>query len=332
MSADHQPPSATQPVPRIVVLDGHTLNPGDLSWAGLESLGTCRIHDRTAPAEVVERAADADLVLTNKTVLNRDQILALKRLRYVGVLATGYNVVDVATARERGVPVTNVPTYGTRSVAQMTFALLLELTQQVGHHARTVREGRWSRSPDFCYWDFPLVELEGLTLGIIGYGRIGKAVADIGRALGMRIIAAASTRRAATDDPDLALSLDDVFRQSDVLSLHCPLTEETRHLVNEQRLSLMKPTAFLLNTSRGPLVDESALAAALQASRLAGAGLDVLSVEPPAAHHPLFAVPNCLITPHIAWATRAARARLMATAVANVRAFLEGRPANVVNG
>jgi len=307
------------------------LNPGDLSWAALESLGACQIHDRTPPPQVVERAIDAEVVLTNKTALNRDQILALKNVRYIGVLATGYNVVDVAAARERQVPVTNVPTYGTRSVAQMTFALLLELTQHVGHHAQTVRDGRWSRSLDFCYWDHPLIELENLTLGIVGYGRIGRAVADIGRAFGMRIVAASSKRRPAAESPELALDLDELFRQSDVVSLHCPLTEATRHLVNAKRLSLMKPTAFLLNTSRGPLVDENALATALNAGQIAGAGLDVLGVEPPVAGSSLFAAKNCLVTPHIAWATRAARARLLETAVANVKAFLEGRPVNVVN-
>lgn len=322
---------ATPSPARIVVLDGHTLNPGDLSWTELEALGSCEIHDRTPAALVAERARGAAIVLTNKTVLTREQILGLPDLRYIGVLATGYNVVDVAAAREKGIPVANVPTYGTRSVAQMTFALLLELTQHVGHHAQTVRDGRWTRSPDFCYWDHPLIELEGLTLGIVGYGRIGQAVAELGRAFGLRIVAAASERRASAECPELSLPLDELFRQSDIVSLHCPLTETTRHLVNERRLALMKPTAFLLNTSRGPLIDEPALAAALNAGRLAGAGLDVLSVEPPSGGNPLFAAKNCLITPHIAWATRSARARLMETAVTNVKAFLAGTPVNVVN-
>ncbi len=327
MTARPTTPSAV----RIVVLDGHTLNPGDLDWTALEALGSCEIHERTPAALVVERARGAAIVLTNKTVLTREQILALPELRYIGVLATGYNVVDVAAARERGIPVTNVPTYGTRSVAQMTFALLLELTQHVGHHAQTVRDGRWTRCPDFCYWDHPLIELEGLTLGIVGYGRIGRAVAEIGRAFGLRIIAAASERRAPAENQELSLPLDELFRQSDIVSLHCPLTETTRHMVNERRLALMKPTAFLLNTSRGPLIDEAALAAALNRGGLAGAALDVLGVEPPAEGNPLFAAKNCLITPHIAWATRSARARLMETAVANVNAFLEGAPVNVVN-
>jgi glycerate dehydrogenase len=318
---------------QIVVLDGFTLNPGDLSWQTLESLGTCRIHDRTPTGQVVERAIDAEIVLTNKTVLTREQIQACPRLRYIGVLATGYNIVDIDAARERRVPVTNVPTYGTRSVAQMTMALLLELTQRVGHHAQTVRDGRWSRNPDFCYWDYPLIELDGLTLGIVGYGRIGQAVAEIATTFGMRVVAAVSGRRKDRSDVKVpVMEIDDLFRVSDVVSLHCPLTPETRELVNERRLAVMKPSAFLLNTSRGPLVNESALAAALNEGRLAGAGLDVLTVEPPDAKNPLFTAKNCLITPHIAWASRAARGRLMDTAMANVKAFLDGNLQNVVNG
>jgi len=315
----------------IVVLDGHTLNPGDLSWAPLQALGRCAIYERSAPAEVIPRAADAEIVLTNKTVLTREQIAALPKLRYIGVLATGFNCVDAIAARERGVPVCNVPAYGTRSVAQHTFALLLELTQRCGHHAQTVRDGRWAACPDFCYADYPLVELDGLALGIVGFGRIGCAVADLGRAFGMNIIA--SSPRPPKDAPQdvCFVELDQLFAESDVVSLHCPLTPLTRHLVNAARLSLMKSTAFLLNTSRGPLVDEQALAEALNAGRLAGAGLDVLSTEPPPRDHPLFTAKNCLITPHIAWASRAARTRLLDTAVANVRAFLDGQPRNVVN-
>src|ERR1044071_4601343 len=219
---------------KIVVLDGHTLNPGDLSWDGLESLGECSIHDRTPPEEVVRRAANAEIVLTNKTVLTREQIRALPRLKYIGVMATGYNVVDVAAARERGTPVTNVPTYGTRSVAQHTFALLLELTQHTGHHAQTVRDGRWTEGPDFCYWDYPLVELEGLTLGIVGFGRIGRAVADLALAFGMRVIACTATPRPAPPEVHFG-DLETLFRQSDVITLHCPLTEQTRNLVNRVR-------------------------------------------------------------------------------------------------
>ncbi len=316
----------------IVVLDGYTLNPGDLTWDALRALGGCHIYDRTPPAEVLARAAGADIVLTNKTVLSRDIIHALPRMRYIGVLATGFNVVDIAAARERGIPVCNVPDYGTRSVAQHTIALLLELTQRCGLHASDVAAGGWARCPDFCYWESPLVELDGLTLGIVGFGRIGRAVAELGRAFGMNVLV--DNHRVPADAPSWVtfVPMDELFRRSDVLSLHCPLTPHTKHLVNAERLALMKPSAFLLNTSRGPLIDEAALAGALNASRIAGAALDVLSVEPPPANHPLFGVRNCLITPHIAWASRAARSRLLHTAVENIRAFISGSPRNVVNG
>jgi len=314
----------------IVVLDGFTLNPGDLSWAELESLGPCAVYPRTRPAELLTRAAGAAILLTNKTVLTGNFIGNLPRLQYIGVLATGTNIVDLAAARARGIPVTNVPSYGTQSVAQMTFALLLELAQHVGHHAQTVREGQWSRSADFCYWDRPLIELDGLTLGMVGYGRIGQAVGKLGVAFGMKVLACDPAIEPA--GPAIrSVELETLFRESDVVSLHCPLTPQTANLVNAQRLSLMKPTAFLLNTSRGPLVDEPALADALNSSRIAGAALDVLSVEPPPADNPLLTARNCLITPHLAWATRAARSRLMQIAVQNVRAFLQGKPRNVVN-
>jgi len=318
-------------LPRIVVLDGYTLNPGDLSWDELRSLGACTIHDRTPPDQTVPRAADATIVLTNKVVLDRDTLCRLPRLAYVGVLATGYNVIDLAEAGRRGIVVTNVPSYSTRSVAQMVFAHLLNLTQHVAHHAEAVRQGRWTSSPDFCFWDYPLVELDGLTIGIVGYGRIGREGAQIALALGMKVLA---YDLAAPNDPadgvDL-VDLESLFRRSDVVSLHCPLTPETQNLVNAQRLSWMKPTAWLINTGRGPLVDEPALADALCSGRIAGAGLDVLSKEPPGQDNPLLAAKNCFITPHIAWATRAARARLMHEVVENVRAFLAGRPQNVVS-
>lgn len=314
----------------IVVLDGFTLNPGDLSWERLRALGACEIHDRSAADEVVPRAANADIVLTNKTVVSRAHLEQLPRLKYIGVLATGYNIVDVAAARARHIPVANVPTYGTRSVAQMTIALLLELTQHVGHHAQTVREGRWTRSPDFCYWDFPLVELDGLTLGIVGFGRIGRAVAELAAAFGMKVLAFTRSKEIQASPQIRLTDLKTLLAESDVVSLHCPLTPDTKHLINGERLAWMKPSAFLLNTSRGPLVDEIALAEALNSGRLAGAALDVLAVEPPPADNPLFTARNCLVTPHIAWATRAARARLMQTAVANVAAFLAGKPQNLV--
>ena len=314
----------------IVVLDGFTLNPGDLSWRELEALGFCRVYERTAPGELLDRAASAEILLTNKVKLGREHILKLASLKYIGVTATGTNVVDLAATRERGVVVTNVPAYGTNSVAQTTIALLLELTHRVGHHAQTVREGRWSRSPDFCYWDGPLIELAGLNFGVIGFGRIGRAVAELAAAFGMRVLVNASAPKAVPAEMRL-VDLDTLFRESDVVSLHCPLTPQTERLINRQRLSQMKPTAFLLNTSRGQLVDEAALADALNAGRLAGAGLDVLSEEPPPGNHPLMTARNCIVTPHLAWATHAARARLMKVVVENVRAFVGGEPVNVVN-
>jgi glycerate dehydrogenase len=312
----------------IVVLDGYTANPGDISWAPIEAIGRCTIHDRTDDRDIVPRARDADVVLTNKTVLSRETIESLSRLRCIGVLATGHNVVDAAAARDRGIPVCNVPEYSTPNVAQAVFALLLELTNRTGHHARTVREGRWAACEDFCYWDGELVELAGLTLGIVGYGRIGRAVATIGRAFGMRIL---HHRRSGGGGPEAA-DLDTLLRESDVVTLHCPLTPETRELIDARRLSLMKPTAFLVNTARGALVNEADLAAALDAGRIAGAGLDVLSVEPPPASNPLLSARNCIVTPHIAWATRNARLRLLEVTAANLRAFAAGTPQNVVNG
>jgi glycerate dehydrogenase len=313
----------------IVVLDGFTLNPGDLSWDELTSLGRCKIYERTAPAEVLARSAEADILLTNKTELKRDHLQRLPKLKYIGVLATGTNVVDLAAARERGFVVTNVPAYGTQSVAQTTLALLLELTQHVGHHAQTVRKGRWTRNADWCYWDYPLIELSELTMGIVGLGRIGRAVAELAAALGMKVLAFSPGTKPAPGFVNL-VELETLFRQSDVVSLHCPLTPATRNLVNAERLDWMKRTAFLLNTSRGLLVDEPALAEALNTGSLAGAGLDVLSVEPPPADNPLLKAKNCLITPHLAWGTRSARLRLMAMATENVRAFLSGKPQNVV--
>lgn len=314
----------------IVVLDGYTLNPGDLTWDEFSVLGNCQVHDRVAPADVPVASRNADILLTNKTVLSGDVIRQLPRCKYIGVLATGTNVVDLPAARERGILVTNVPAYGNNSVAQHTFALLLELTNHVTHHAQTVREGKWSRCPDFSYWDYPLIELAGLTLGIVGFGRIGEAVARIGVGCAMKVVASNGRPRRFPEFVQ-GVDLETLFRTSDVVSLHCPLTPETNLLVNAQRLSWMKPSAFLLNTSRGQLIDESALANALNSGRLAGAGLDVLTTEPPAPDHPLYRAMNCLITPHNAWATRAARARLMKIAAANLRAFLDGKPQNVVN-
>jgi glycerate dehydrogenase len=316
---------------KIVVLDGYTLNPGDLTWDDPKSLGGCEIYERTPPEQVLGRAAEADILLTNKTEITREHIEKLPKLRYIGILATGTNIVDLAAARERGIIVSNVPAYGTSSVAQTTIALLLELTQHVGLHSDSVHQGRWTSSPDWCYWERPLIELDGLTMGIIGLGRIGTAVARVAISLGMNVTAVVgrgSSRETVTTVKQV--DLETLFRQSDVVSLHCPLTLETKHLINAERLSWMKPSGFVLNTSRGQLVDENALAAALNSGKLAGAGLDVLSVEPPPATNPLLTARNCIITPHLAWATKAARSRLMQVAVENVRAFLSGKPQNIV--
>lgn len=314
---------------KIVVLDGYTLNPGDLSWAPLQELGDVTVHDRTPVDHIRARAAGAEILLTNKTLLTCPTIKALPSLRYIGVLATGYNVVDHIAAAEAGVVVTNVPAYSTMSVAQVAFAHILNLTHGMGQHTRTVRDGRWSSSPDFSFADTPLMELAGKTLGIIGPGRIGAAVARMGLAFGMDVIA--YSRSGLVPVPEMKpVSLEEVFSESDVLSFHCPLTPETKHLANAERLAMMKPTAFLINTSRGPLVDEQGLAAALNAGKIAGAGLDVLSVEPPPPDNPLLTARNCHITPHFAWASTAARKRLMHEVTENVRAFIAGVPRNVV--
>jgi len=316
----------------IVVLDGYTLNPGDLTWKDLESLGQCTVYDRTGPKEVVQRAKDAEIVLTNKTILSSDIIKQLPKLKYIGVLATGYNIVDIEAARDLGIPVTNVPAYGTQSVAQMVFAHLLNLAQHVAHHAETVRSGRWISNPDFCYWDMPLIELGGLTMGIIGFGRIGQATAKLALTFGMKVIAYDIVTPSSKPEGCQFVELDDIFRVSDVISLHCPLTSQTKKIINKEHLELMKKTAFLINTSRGPLVDEQALAQALNNERIAGAGLDVLSEEPPNENTPLLKARSCYITPHIAWATHAARQRLLRVVVDNVASFLAGKPQNVVNG
>jgi glycerate dehydrogenase len=314
---------------RIVILDGHTLNPGDLSWEGLERLGDCNVHERTGPSQVVNRAGDADIILTNKVVLDAVVIRSLPHLRYVGVLATGTNVVDLDEATAREVTVTNVPAYSTHSVAQMTFALLLELTNAVGWHSDAVRGGRWSGNVDFSFHLSPLVELSGLTMGIVGYGATGETVARLAGAFGMKVLVHTRTPRKAQGVRHV--DLDSVFRESDVVSLHCPLTTETVGLVSRDRLLMMKRTAFLINTARGPVVDEKALAEALDTGIIAGAAVDVLSSEPPSSDNPLLTARNCVITPHIAWATLAARRRLMKEVVSNVKAWMEGRPVNVVN-
>jgi glycerate dehydrogenase len=319
------------PKKKLVVLDGYALNPGDLSWEKLESLVACEIFDRTPSENILARAAGGEILLTNKTPLRKATLEALPDLRYIGVLATGYDVVDVAQAAQQNIVVTNVPSYGADSVAQMVFALLLELTNSVGLHSGLVRQGEWSRSPDFCFWQKPLIELHGKTMGIVGYGRIGRKVTAIASAFGMSVIVTGN-RQPAELPPEIHWgSLDDVFSMADVISLHCPLQESTRQMVNAARIARMKSSAFLINTARGGLIAEEDLAAALNSGRIAGAGLDVLSTEPPGPTNPLLSAKNCIITPHIAWATREARTRLLDVAVENLRAWLNGSPQNVVN-
>lgn len=313
----------------IVVLDGYTLNPGDLSWGDLKALGQCTVHDRTAPDRLMGRAKGAQVLLTNKVVLEREAMGQLPELAYIGVLATGYNVVDMEAARERGIVVTNVPAYSTDSVAQLVFALLLELASGVGKHDEAVHAGKWSKSPDFSFNKISMVELAGLTLGIVGFGETGRAVARIAEAFKMKVIV--HTRTQGEGDGIRYVDLDTVFTGSDVVSLHCPLTPETEGMVNSDRLRRMKDTAILINTSRGPVVDEPALADALNTGQIAGAAVDVLSVEPPSVDNPLLEARNCIITPHIAWATLAARKRLMDTVVRNVRAWMKGKPENVIS-
>ena len=316
---------------KIVILDGYTENPGDLSWAGFEALGQVTVYDRTPPSEILARAKGAEVLLTNKTPLSAEALAALApQLRYIGVLATGYNVVDVEAAKAQGVPVCNIPTYGTTAVAQFVMALLLELCHHVGDHSRSVKAGDWSRCPDFCYWNSPLIELAGKTFGVIGYGRIGRAAARLAAAFGMEVLAY-DTHATGMDEVARLVSLDEVLEKSDVISLHCPLFENNRGMINQESIARMKDGVLLINTSRGPLIDEAALAQALHTGKVAGAGLDVLETEPARPDNPLLAEPNCLITPHIAWAPKESRQRLMDIAVANLAAWLDGKPQNVVN-
>lgn len=316
----------------ITVLDGYTLNPGDLSWKELERLGNLTVYDRTPVDMTVERAKGSEAIFTNKVVISREIIAQLPELRFIGVLATGYNVVDVEAASEAGITVCNIPAYSTDSVAQMVFAHILNFTQRVGLHAQHVGAGQWSSHHDFCFWSTPQTELAGKALGIIGFGRIGQQVAKIGDAFGMKVI---FHNRSTIKEilPDYRqLSLEEVFSESDFLSINCPLTNENTGFVNAETLGLMKQTAFFINTGRGPLINEHDLAAALNQGSIAGAGLDVLSTEPPKPDNPLLTAKNCFITPHIAWATFEARTRLMQIAVDNLKAFMKGKPENVVNG
>lgn len=314
---------------KIVVLDGFCLNPGDLEWTAFEQLGELTVYDRTPANLVVERSKDADALLTNKTVLNADNMSQIPNLKYVGVLATGYNVVDLEYAASRGVAVTNIPAYSTASVAQMVFAHILNITNSVEHHSQMVHNGAWSSSIDFCFWDRPQVELAGKTIGLVGLGNTGMATARIALAFGMKVIAV--TTKKNLPNGIKSVSYNELWQQSDIVSLHCPLSADTRHLVNSSTIAQMKPSAIVINTGRGPLIDEQALADALNSGRIAAAAVDVLSTEPPAADNPLLTARNCQITPHIAWATREARERLMDIAFANLKAFAEDRPTNVVN-
>ena len=316
---------------KIVVLDGYALNPGDLSWDELLQFGEVEIHERTREEDVAGRAAGAQIVLTNKTPLSAATLTRLPDLRYIGVLATGYNIVDTAAARQAGIVVTNIPTYGTASVAQFAIALLLELCHHVALHSEAVRQGEWSKSPDWSFWKTKLIELSGKTMGIVGFGRIGRQTGAIAAAMGMRVVAHDAIE---SNPPDYEgfrwLPVDDLLAEADVVSLHCPLSADNRGMIHRERLACMKRSAFLLNTSRGPLVVDEDLACALNNGIIAGAGLDVLSIEPPADSNPLLSARNCIVTPHIAWATREARGRLLDSAVTNVRCFLENKPRNVV--
>lgn len=317
---------------KIVVLDGYALNPGDLSWDGLKEMGEVVVHDRTSPDQIVERSKGADVLFTNKTPVREAVIRQLPELKFIGVLATGYNIIDVKEARQRGVIVSNIPDYGSYSVAQLAMALLLELCHHVQRHSDSVREGKWASSKDWCYWDYPLVELAGKTMGIIGFGNIGQKVGDMASAFGMNLVGAARTQSDQSHRKNFRWAdVEELLVESDVVSIHCPLTPDTEGLINAARLRRMKKSAFLINTSRGPIIVDRDLAGALNDGVIAGAGIDVLSTEPPPGDHPLFHAKNCIITPHIAWATREARARLMDMAVRNLKAFVNGAPVNVVS-
>jgi len=317
---------------KFVVLDGYTLNPGDLSWDGFHELGELTVYDRTPAEKIIERAQGAECLLTNKTPLSRETLEQLPDVKYIGVLATGYNVVDVAAAAGKGIVVANIPTYGTSSVAQMVFSHILNLVHPVAAHNDAVKEGAWTATSDFCFWKTPLIELQGKTLGVIGFGRIGQNVADIAEVFGMHIVAYDAYQTDQSYRKNFSWGTqDEVFAKADILTLHCPLFPDTEGIVNKETIEKMKPTAFIVNTSRGPLINEKDLADALNRGRIAGAGVDVLAVEPPKAGNPLLSAKNCNITPHIAWATKEARSRLMDIAVENAKNFLAGTPTNQVS-
>lgn len=316
---------------KIVVLDGYGVNPGDLSWETLEALGDVEVYPRTAPEEVIDRCFNAEIILTNKVVINKQILVSLPRLKYIGVLATGYNVVDVDTASDLDIIVTNIPAYSTDSVVQMTFAHILTMTNRVEHYTQQNRNGRWSNNPDFVYWDTPLIELAGKTMGIVGLGNIGMKVAQLARCFGMEVYAFTSKASSLLPEGIQKTTFEGLLSVSDILSLHCPLNRSTREMINASSLAKMKEGALLINTGRGPLVNEADVAEALRSGHLGGYGADVMCQEPPAEDNPLFSAPNAYITPHIAWATFEARKRLIAIAVGNVKAFIDGNPVNVVN-
>lgn len=315
---------------KIVVLDGYTLNPGDLSWKELKALGDVEIYDRTSAEQLMERAKGAEILLTNKTVLTADTIKELPDLKYIGVLATGYNVVDIDAAKEKKIVVTNIPSYSTNSVAQMVFAHILTITQRVEHYTHEVRDGKWTNCEDFSFWDTPLTELDGLKIGIIGLGHIGQAVARIAISFGMEVYAYTSKSSDQLPEKIVSKPLDEIFKESDIVTLHVPLSRDTQYMVNAERLQLMKPTAIIINTGRGPLVNEQDLADALNNKVIYAAGIDVLSTEPPKADNPLLTARNCFITPHISWATKAARERLMKIMIDNLKGYLKGEVVNNV--
>ncbi|MDD6275177.1 MAG: D-2-hydroxyacid dehydrogenase [Clostridiaceae bacterium] len=317
---------------KIVVLDGYTENPGDLSWGGFEALGEFTCYDRTPADQILSRIGDAEIIITNKTPITRATLEACPNMKYVGVLATGYNVVDVAAAKEHGVAVTNIPTYGTDSVAQFAFAMLLEICHHVQHHSDAVHEGRWEHNQDWCFWDYPLIELAGKTMGIIGYGRIGQSTGRLAQAFGMKVLAYDTFQNPALENENCRyVERDELFRESDVIALHCPLFPDTEGIINRDTIAKMRDGVIILNNSRGPLIVEQDLADALNSGKVAAAAVDVVSTEPIRGSNPLLSAKNCLITPHISWAPKESRERLMNIAVDNLRAFLEGNPVNVVN-
>jgi len=319
---------------KIVILDGYTLNPGDLDWDGLKEFGDYKVYKRTLVNdidEIIKRIGDAEIIFTNKTPLTKEVFEACPNLKYVGVLATGYNVVDIQAAKAKQVIVTNIPTYGTKAVAQFAMALLLEICNKVEHHNKAVKEGRWSKNPDFCFWDYPLMQLDGKTMGIIGFGRIGQAMGEISKAMGMKVIAYDEYPNETGEKIGKNVTLDELFSKADVISLHCPLLESTMGIINKNNIQKMKDDAIIINNSRGPLIVEEDLAEALNSGKIKAAGLDVVSVEPIDENNPLLKAKNCIITPHISWAARETREKLLNIAIDNLRAFLDGKPINVVN-